>query len=81
MGWVTMEMQHLEVCRVARNTPDQSSSLRPLSVALGLIAGAALGLLLIAPTIFDGDVALGTLVGAGLGLLIGAVIDVVAPRS
>ncbi len=66
---------------MTRNTPDQASSLRPLSVALGLIAGAALGLLLIAPTIFGGDVALGALVGAGLGLLIGAVLDLVMPRT
>jgi hypothetical protein len=46
-------------------------------IGVGLIIGAAIGLLLLSRVLFGGDLALGVAVGAGLGLVIAAAVELV----
>ena len=68
-----------------RRTSDQSAPTDPIipgaSIGVGLIIGAAVGLLLLSRVVFGGDLALGVAVGAGLGLLIGAAVELVRDKG
>jgi hypothetical protein len=58
---------------------NEKTQFNVLYVALGLIFGAALGLLF-GPLLFD-DTSVGITVGTGLGLLIGAVLALLQPKD
>ena len=48
-----------------------------VGMGIGLIIGAATGLLFLSHVVFSGDLALGVAAGAGLGLLIAGAVELV----
>lgn len=50
-------------------------------MGLGVLIGAATGLLLLSDPLFGGDLALGVAAGAGLGLLIGAGVELLRGKE
>jgi hypothetical protein len=68
-----------------RRTSDQSAPTDPAfpgaSIGVGLIIGAAVGLLLLSRIVFGGDLALGVAAGAGLGLLIAGAVELVRDKG
>ena len=68
-----------------RRTSDPSGETDPVfpgaSIGVGLIIGAAAGLLLLSRVVFDGDLALGVAAGAALGLLIAGAVELVRDKG
>lgn len=64
-----------------RRMSDQSLSTAPglpaVGMGIGLIIGAAVGLLFLSHAVFGGDLALGVTAGTGLGLLIAGAVELV----
>ena len=68
-----------------RRTPDQPAPTEPgvsaVGMGIGLIIGAATGLLVLSQVVFGGDLALGVAAGAGLGLLIAGAVELARDKG
>ena len=68
-----------------RRIPDQPAPTEPglpaVGMGIGLLIGAATGLLVLSHTLFGGDLALGVTAGAGVGLLIAGAVELVHEKG